>query len=448
MEQLDVAKKNFIDLFQTASSATATDEERFAALDKIQDAATTFLEASRLVYSSGPNFTENFNFVQSILDSLIGTTDSRLTIDEQQLNSLNAQLAASQAILDNAKAQKDLLSNIDNNLEDMLARLKKLQTELEAEFQIGRNQIVDSFTFLDKDLDGILTFEELQKSGMASDETLTKLFNEVDQNGNGQISRLEAIGKASQGTQFTLQSIVPILDAVNMGIITVAQGIAQVALVQGANKSVGGNLTGSIPAPTTGGVGFNNGSVSQSGAFIAANQVIGMNNLTASTAEAKSAILAMAAQIDAGTRPARDLYNLFKTWGASSSTVGSLLGMSASDVLAWFRARDASIPSFAQGINNVPFDMLAMIHKGERIFPKADNDLLMQNINQLGSTNKDIVEELRKIKDALNNLKETISVGDVMNVEATEKNAEVVSKNMKEIMQINEHISKLQARFN
>ena len=122
--------------------------------------------------------------------------------------------------------------------------------------------------------------------------------------------------------------------------------------------------------------------------------------------------------------------------------------MSASDVLAWFRARDASIPSFAQGINNVPFDMLAMIHKGERIFPKADNDLLMQNINQLGSTNKDIVEELRKIKDALNNLKETISVGDVMNVEATEKNAEVVSKNMKEIMQINEHISKLQARFN
>ena len=211
-----------------------------------------------------------------------------------------------------------MLSNIDNNLEDMLARLKKLQTELEAEFQIGRNQIVDSFTFLDKDLDGILTFEELQKSGMASDETLTKLFNEVDQNGNGQISRLEAIGKASQGTQFTLQSIVPILDAVNMGIITVAQGISQVALVQGANKSVGGNLTGNIPAPTTGGVGFNNGSVSQSGAFIAANQVIGMNNLTASTAEAKSAILAMAAQIDAGTRPARDLYNLFKTWGASS----------------------------------------------------------------------------------------------------------------------------------
>lgn len=448
LEQLDVAKKNFVDLFQTASSATATDEERFAALDKIQDAATTFLEASRLVYSSGPNFTENFNFVQSILDSLIGTTDSRLTIDEQQLNSLNAQLAASQAILDNAKAQKDLLSNIDNNLEDMVARLKKLQTELEAEFQIGRNQIVDSFTFLDKDLDGILTFEELQKSGMASDETLTKLFNEVDQNGNGQISRLEAIGKASQGTQFTLQSIVPILDSVNMGIITVAQGIAQVALVQGANKSVGGNLTGNIPAPTTGGVGFNNGSVSQSGAFIAANKVIGMNNLTANTAEAKSAILAMAAQIDAGTRPARDLYNLFKTWGASSSTVGSLLGMSASDVLAWFRARDASIPSFAQGINNVPFDMLAMIHKGERIFPKADNDLLMQNINQLGTTNKDIVEELRKIKDALNNLKETISVGDVMNAEATEKNAEVVSKNMKEIMQINEHISKLQARFN
>ena len=70
------------------------------------------MEASRLVYSSGPNFTENFNFVQSILDSLIGTTDSRLTIDEQQLNSLNAQLAASQAILDNAKAQKKICYQI------------------------------------------------------------------------------------------------------------------------------------------------------------------------------------------------------------------------------------------------------------------------------------------------------------------------------------------------
>ena len=29
-----------------------------------------------------------------------------------------------------------------------------------------------------------------------------------------------------------------------------------------------------------------------------------------------------------------------------------------------------------------------MIHKGERIFPKADDDLLMQNINQLVSITK------------------------------------------------------------
>jgi hypothetical protein len=34
-----------------------------------------------------------------------------------------------------------------------------------------------------------------------------------------------------------------------------------------------------------------------------------------------------------------------------------------------------------------------------------------------------------------------------MNAEATEKNAEVISANMREIQQMNEHISKLEARF-
>lgn len=57
-----------------------------------------------------------------------------------------------------------------------------------------------------------------------------------------------------------------------------------------------------------------------------------------------------------------------------------------------------TIKSFAVGTNFVPNDMLANIHKGERIIPAADNNLLLQRLSSPQGDNSELKEELKDMK--------------------------------------------------
>lgn len=61
------------------------------------------------------------------------------------------------------------------------------------------------------------------------------------------------------------------------------------------------------------------------------------------------------------------------------------------------------IPSFAQGTNFVPQDMLANIHRGERIVPAADN-------RQLAADNREIVAQLVKATEEIAEVKRAVLV--------------------------------------
>jgi hypothetical protein len=64
-------------------------------------------------------------------------------------------------------------------------------------------------------------------------------------------------------------------------------------------------------------------------------------------------------------------------------------------------AAAANIPGFAVGINEVPYDMTANIHKGERIFPEADNKELMTRLEQLKDSdrnNAELIVEMRNLR--------------------------------------------------
>jgi hypothetical protein len=64
------------------------------------------------------------------------------------------------------------------------------------------------------------------------------------------------------------------------------------------------------------------------------------------------------------------------------------------------------IPKFAMGTNFVPEDMLAQIHKGERIIPAADNAQLMQNLNSRDEANRVLVAEIRNLRSEVKQLRE------------------------------------------
>jgi hypothetical protein len=57
------------------------------------------------------------------------------------------------------------------------------------------------------------------------------------------------------------------------------------------------------------------------------------------------------------------------------------------------------MPSFAIGTNEVPHDMTANIHRGERIIPAADNRELMRRLKDPNEGMKAMAEEINKLRE-------------------------------------------------
>lgn len=63
------------------------------------------------------------------------------------------------------------------------------------------------------------------------------------------------------------------------------------------------------------------------------------------------------------------------------------------------------IPQFAVGTNFVPDDMLAKVHKGERIIPAADNSRLFDALNNSSNDDPELVLEVRSLREELSLLR-------------------------------------------
>lgn len=449
LQQYTTVKSQLDDLFQTASSSTNI-EDKSAALEKIQEISSEFLNISRLVYASGTQYTNDFTYVQTILDSLINTTGTQATIDEQQLTALNAQISASKTIIDNLNDQKSLLDNIDNSTTSIADRILELTELLKTEYKKGTTNITEGFSVLDKNFDNVLTIDELKASGMASDETLLEMLGIMDTNGDKQVSRLEALKSASTGTLYTLQSITPILEGINSGIIDFNTGLSKISVINQANAAVGGGRISGNYSPTGGtGIGFVGNDVayrSGLGGYIQNGTVYGVNGQTVSLSLAKSTITDMANKVNNNLGSAKDLYDIFLQWGVNSSMVSQILGVTKQEVLDWFRFKDPSIPAFEQGINNVPSDMFAFLHQGERVLPKADNEQLMQSLSNRNNTNEELILEIKTLNQKIVRLEKAIIDGAVLNATSTDRNTEEISNAVKEASSISNHNNSIKRR--
>jgi tape measure domain-containing protein len=150
-----------------------------------------------------------------------------------------------------------------------------------------------------------------------------------------------------------------------------------------------------------------------------------INANPASTAAAAAATTAQRAQIIrdyAATLPqddtgARMLYDAAVANGVSSAELDAAMGFAAGSSLAW--AVSHGLPAFAQGTNYVPADMVAQIHKGEAIVPAR--------YNPANGGNAELLEEIRKLREEVQRLREQNNAGHLLGAHATHENTKQIT---------------------
>lgn len=103
---------------------------------------------------------------------------------------------------------------------------------------------------------------------------------------------------------------------------------------------------------------------------------------------------------------------------------GSTLTDVASSIINSKEYRDKlGLPSFAVGTNFVPEDMVAQIHKGERIVPAADNAAITRSLSEGGNSS-----DIGELKAAFNELKQVIISGDVAKIQIMKEHLRLEKK--------------------
>jgi tape measure domain-containing protein len=209
-------------------------------------------------------------------------------------------------------------------------------------------------------------------AGLASDATLQSIYGQLDTNGDGQITQLEAIRLATEGTlaEMRLSGTGGIVSGA--GTYTGAQALRAIAAAYAAGKTtaqiindanVNLGVSSAALAPVAAAAGYTEisayqqridatAALSPSDVAIVmglANSRAGANNTTAESEFVK--------------------YLLSQGWNAGMGD--KAMGWPLGTTNAWATAN--GFPAFDVGTNYVPRDMLAQIHEGEAIVPKAYN---------------------------------------------------------------------------
>jgi hypothetical protein len=255
-------------------------------------------------------------------------------------------------------------------------------------------------------------FLEASKVYNASSAQYTSDFNLVQEALTKSINTLAQQLTYEEKNLAALNSQINALQTVNTSVLSVADAVDRLAKAQSAAAALKTAATQEVNAAVSGQAlstqDLISAAKSSKTGFVYGGTVYGAQGLTTTVAESREAIADYVSKVQSGVEgyTARNMYNIFQDWGLSSKTIAEYMGITQDQVLGWFSSMDSSIPAFAQGTNFVPEDMLAQIHKGERIIPAADNTQLMQNLNSRDEANRVLVTEIRNLRSEVKQLRE------------------------------------------
>ncbi len=138
---------------------------------------------------------------QSALGSITGMADQYISAAKNQASTsaeFSAIVAQVSAEVSNLPAVKSYQQATLDALFEIQKSIGLVGSGITVEIKELAKSTVAEFSRLDKNLDGLLTFEELSKGlkGIATDEQIANLIKTVDVNGDGQLSALELVNAA------------------------------------------------------------------------------------------------------------------------------------------------------------------------------------------------------------------------------------------------------------
>lgn len=98
-----------VSIINTPTTTLAEEEVRNAAISKLSASTDKFLELSRNLYSSGSQYTSDFNTVLDVMNSVGASLETQLTDTQRQLNALIESNTFLQSIDDSSKTTAELL---------------------------------------------------------------------------------------------------------------------------------------------------------------------------------------------------------------------------------------------------------------------------------------------------------------------------------------------------
>jgi hypothetical protein len=336
------------------------------ALRRIQGSAQQYIEAQKGITASG-------QATQAVIDQVI------------------SELAGLPAVKSYEAQSVDLLGNI-------VAAVTALPENITAKLQ---PVLVANFDKLDTNLDGGLSFAELQQAlaGKATDAQLQTLMQVLDINGDGQISRLELLGGKADTTNSALFTLVQRIGTDSL----LAYSASTMASAFGAIITNTGNTAQHV---------YNTGTAIY-GAVEALRAGLGQAATAASLPTLANASAPTGTGTTASTTPVASTSGSGWSPGATTSEsggiTGGLGGMSAAAVsgtiagylenydslgmVSWLRSQGISydaarsalqqvgyttyanvLPAYAAGTWDVPETGPAILHEGEVVLPRVMAD--------------------------------------------------------------------------